>query len=134
MVFFDETYIYNKISCKTNIYCELLIIKQALSPYKNILIGFSNRQDPNEGLDATRTPDLHQPTSKAAYKSIIKKKFEAPYQERIWHRVLGIDEINFENVYKRKIIIKDKKLAEFNYKVLHFTLPCGVSLKKVGNL
>ena len=46
--------------------------------------------------------------------------------------MLGIDEINFENVYKRKIIIEDKKLAEFNYKVLHFILPCGV--KKVRNL
>ena len=46
---------------------------QALSPYKNILMGFSNRQDPNEGLDATKTPDLYQPTSNATYKSIIKK-------------------------------------------------------------
>ena len=40
--------------------------------------------------------------------------------------------IKIENVYTTKIKITDKKLAEFNFKVLHLILPCGVNLKRWG--
>ena len=37
--------------------------------------------------------------------------------------------LEFSTIYQKKILdIKENKLAEFNYKVLHNILPCGVNL------
>ena len=43
-----------------------------------------------------------------------------------------MDKIDFAKVYLKKIKMADKKLAEFNYKVLHLILPCGLNLKRWG--
>ena len=45
--------------------------------------------------------------------------------------LLNIDRNKFEKCYKNKILsVKDKKLAEFNYKLIHNILPCNKNLKK----
>ena len=47
--------------------------------------------------------------------------------------ILSNGDINFAQAYDRKIkYIKDAKIAEFNYKVLHLILPCNHNLKKWG--
>ena len=71
-------------------------------------------------------------TSESLYNSLVEKKFEPPFQEKVWQRLLGIDETDFANVYMNKIKLADKKLAEFNFEVLHLILPCGVNLKRWG--
>ena len=41
--------------------------------------------------------------------------------------------IDFANVYLHKIkLMTDRKLAGFNFKVLHLVLTCGVNLKRWG--
>ena len=50
--------------------------------------------------------------------------------EHFWSMTLQGD-INFKEVYANKIIkIKDKKIAETNFKILHGILPCGENLKR----
>ncbi len=56
---------------------------------------------------------------------------EQPKQELYWKHVLQIENINFSKVYNDKILsVGDKKIAEFNFKILHQILPCNYKLFK----
>ena len=56
---------------------------------------------------------------------------EPKKQELYWRQVVGVDNIDYTQVYSLNIVkISDRKIAEFNFKVLHCILPCGVNLKK----
>ena len=50
----DETYIYDKIIDKRNIYCEILSLKKVLSPYKYILRQLSQLRE-NNSLEDLKT-------------------------------------------------------------------------------
>ncbi len=53
------------------------------------------------------------------YNILIEKKFQKNYMEHAWQRDFEIPEINWENVYYNQVWdIKDRKLGEFNYKLL----------------
>ena len=65
------------------------------------------------------------------YKNIITQKIEIPFQENYWKKTLESENLKFDIIYSNKIKhIKDTKIAEFNYKVLHCILPCFDNLKK----
>ena len=129
----DETFIYNKICDKRNIYCEILSLRKALVPYKDMLAGYSNTPQENyRDPCIDRNLELQKFTSKLAYNILVTKKYESPFQEKVWHKVLKIEKIDFTNVYPKKIKMADKKLAEFNYKVLLLILPCGLNLNRWG--
>jgi hypothetical protein len=67
--------------------------------------------------------------SKVFYNIPKDRKKEIPISERHWSTILGLDDLNFIKIYQHKIKnIKEPKLAEFNYKVLHEILPCNVNL------
>ena len=52
----DEEYVYNTISDKRNIYCQMLMIKKFFSPYRDILMGYSSvNVDRYPELNITRT-------------------------------------------------------------------------------
>ena len=133
----DETYIYDKIIDKRNIYCEILTVKKALIPYRymSVLIQCSsdfqnNSIDQTEPSSDTLTESL---TSKLLYKCIICNKMTPPFQDKAWQRILDVHTIDFVNVYLHKIkLMADRKLAEFNFKVLHLILTCGLNLKRWG--
>ena len=51
--------------------------------------------------------------------------------EQVWKNTLQTENTDFDNVYKNKIkSVKENKLAETNFKILHGILPCGVNLKR----
>ncbi len=53
------------------------------------------------------------------YNILVKNKFIKNYMEDVWELNLDINMPNWKDIYNRKIWgIHDKKLAEFNYKVL----------------
>ena len=55
--------------------------------------------------------------------------------KRVWLRILDVDTIDFANLYVRKIkLMPDKKLAEFNFKVLQVILACGLNLNRWGKV
>ena len=56
---------------------------------------------------------------------------ELPRTNTVWKTMFSDEDINFKKVYYKKIVtIKDTKLAETNFKILHSTLPCGENLLK----
>ena len=134
----DETYIYDKIIDKRNIYCEILSLKKALSPYKYILRQLSQLPE-NNSLEDLKTISNSFTTERFQgrflYKHILHNKMTPPYQERVWLQILDVDTIDFANLYLRKIkFMPDKKLAEFNFKVLHLILACGLNLNRWGKV
>ena len=97
------------------------------------MAGYSNIPSQNcRSQINSKSLEFQKLTSKIAYNNLVSKKSESPFQEKVWQKVLGMEKINFANVYTTKIKITDKKLAEFNFKVLHLILPCGVNLKRWG--
>ena len=82
----DETYICDKIVDKRNIYCEILVVKKALSPYKDILAGcnFTPIENvPNINFIDDKIDELQKITCKKAYQMMVRKKFEAPFQQKV---------------------------------------------------
>ena len=54
-------------------------------------------------------------------------------EEQTWHLLTNYKNESFEFVYLNKIIrIRDLKIAEFNFKLLHQILPCKKFLCKIG--
>jgi hypothetical protein len=69
------------------------------------------------------------------YDVLRNYKFKYPYMQKVWCRQLELDSLNFQHTWQCIYNIKIqkmplKKLAEFNYKLLNGTLPCGYMLNK----
>ena len=74
--------------------------------------------------------DILQPTltTKMIYKTVKNKLFIRPYVEASWQQRFGID-IDWKIAWKQKVKLDDRKLAQFNYKLLHNILPNRKQLK-----
>jgi hypothetical protein len=118
----DEMYVYNKLLNKANYLREMHLVKKAIKPYLRDI------QSHNPDTNFQEDNFLVNAKSKYYYNEIIKHKTQEAPSERKWRRILDC-RINFKAVYKRKIIdVKEYKLSEFNYKVLHCILACGTNL------
>lgn len=134
----DEKYLYQKVHNKSNIFSEIYIIKQILKPYRNMIV----THIPNQTEEEERIfPDfkhngqtiiLETSTTKSLYKILRANKFEKPRHESRWKTKLKLEnDYDFTSTYINKIKgICDKKIAEFNYKVITNTLTCGNYLSK----
>ena len=71
--------------------------------------------------------------SKFYYNLLVLKKFVKPIAHLVWNRhfVSRPTYSQFEKSFERKVLnINDIKLKEFNFKLLHRILPCGLYLSK----
>ena len=80
-------------------------------------------------MNESSTDNFISSKSKVFYNILKGRKKEIPISERHWRTISGLDDWNFTIIYQHKIKnIKETKLAEFNYNVLHEILPCNVNL------
>ena len=129
----DTDFIYQQVKNKQNIYCEILCIKHALKPYHNIISTVTNIPTVTgsithacEGYNLCERIRLY-------YNKIIRDKIIPPYQEYKWRRTLEQPDLQFKDIYIRKIKnVAEIKIRDFNFKVLHMILPCGQNLKRWG--
>ena len=136
----DENFLFCKVKNKKNIYCEILCVKKALKPFEDIIRKIKNNAtDENlfsgldSGLEVLNMQIDSARKSRPIYEKIKKQKIVRPYQEEIWETVFNQHDIDFQKVYLCKIkYIPDRKLSEFNFKVLHLILPCGLNLRRWG--
>ncbi len=70
----------------------------------------------------------HTPFKKNLSEYLKAKQFIKPCVELKWEMQFGIS-IAWHHVWRRKICLRDKKLAQFNYKLLHNILPNMKQLK-----
>ena len=73
--------------------------------------------------------DILTKRSKFFYNILRNKKFKRPNSETYWNSQFS--DIVWSNVYKRRFLyILDKKISEFNFKLLHRIVPCGYTISK----
>ena len=122
----DESYIYQIVKDKSNIFREITILRQALKQFK-LLIQNHQAQTHihNHQLAAIQQQNYYQGmTNKKLEKNLNENKILR------WCHLIN-NEVTFNHVYIRRIKqVNDKKIAEFNYKILHDILPCNANLKK----
>ena len=124
----DMQFINDSIKSKTNIFHEMTRIQQALKPYR-AMIGDNEPAESTTSCVQTKIDIL----CKQYYTEFVEQKKEAPNSEKRITEIVAIDNLNFEDIYMRKIKqIKNPKIAEFNYKVIHLILPCNRNLQKWG--
>jgi len=125
----NEKFVYNKIANKRNLWMEVFQLKNALSRYKKLLTNFSFS---NEDKLIPPITSL-QLTTKEIYNIYITSIYVKPEMKILQTRPslanINITDIANSFLYRVKYM-KDKKLAEFNFKVLHNTLVNGVYLSK----
>jgi len=69
------------------------------------------------------------------YKTLRDQNYKVPYMQKVWCKQLDVECLNFQSSWNSIYNIKIRqmpiiKLAEFNYKILSGTLPCGYMLSK----
>ncbi len=84
-------------------------------------------------LNKNNLISLKTQKSSTYYSILVDQKFTRNYMENTWERIFEI-EIEWHTVYKTKIWdLTDKKLAEFNYKVISNILYTRAKLSKFKN-
>ena len=72
-------------------------------------------------------------TTKDSYRTLIQKKYQRPYTEKMWQNRLGveIESDRWKNIYVENLkILRYKKFSEFKFKILHNTLSSRYILSK----
>lgn len=130
----DETYVHRKLTKKNNILSELYMLKQALKPYAYYLGNHEPIEQCNVPVFNSSSNEIYafkSCKSRFFYHAIVDEKLGTPQNREVLMRIFDIDEVNLAKAFERKISsIKDKKLCEFNFKILHNILPCNVNLVK----
>ncbi len=131
----DEQYVYQIVKDQRNILAEVSAIKKALKPYQNIICNhnpITNMFCPLFHNEYVCLNDFKNCKSKFFYMYLVNKIVEEPIQQEVyWKNVIQANDVNFFEVYCNKIkCIQDKKIAEFNFKILHCILPCNYNLVK----
>ena len=131
----DENYIYHTVQDHRNILSEISVIKKVLKPYKH-LIGNHEPSYVNHypvfNNSSVCIYTFKTCKSKLFYKNLISHKLLEPVQQELyWKDILEIRDVDYTQIYKDNIMhVRDKKIAEFNFKVLHCILPCNCNLVK----
>ena len=129
--------IYNKIQRKINIISEIFIIKNILMPWiskceLSLAHGVQECKDVRF-LHGNKIFVIKDQSSKFFYELLASSFSERNYMEQslsLRFRIPNEPDI-WESIYTQKIkTMYITKLAEFNFKILHNILPCGMSLSK----
>ena len=114
----NENYVYNKITKRVNYLSEMHQLKTATRAWCNIV-------ENNIPFEIEIKPIILN--TKKSYGNILRQVFIKPIAEEYWLRYGN--NISFDEIYQMKICnIKERKLSEFNYKVLNRILPCRKAL------
>ena len=124
----DETFIYNKIHNNPRLLMEIFLVKNALIKYKHLLSNFEY---------SSAVDDSHLTTSqfstKVTYQMQIAHIFIKPnlriLESRQELQNITTEEANRSMINKIKYMT-DKKIAEFNYKIINNTLTNRAYLSK----
>ena len=131
----DCDFVYEKVKNRRNIFHEITILNKVLAPYKDYINMHTPVSESKTAFPLYKVNgnilQIDDKKSNFFYKNIIKQKIEPPFQENIWRKATQVQDLDFNIIYTNRIkLIKDKKIAEFNYKVLHCILPCLDNLKR----
>jgi len=119
----DVDYIYQKILNSNNIWSEVFIVRSALLPYRDLLRDIRDLTAEKQKVSYSRSKEFY---------NLLKEKIvsNVPYVTN--YLMTYVNDTNDEsimNVYLKKIEqVKQSKLKEFNFKLIHGILPCNLNL------
>ena len=133
----SEQEMYNSITFKATALNDMFILK-------NTVMKMLMKFDVRVAVHINKMPSVHILTgnvihvindqkSKFFYVILKNKQCTRPDMETVWSNKFSFENKKaiWSNVYHQKIeAIKDNKLSEFNFKVIHNILPCGYILSK----
>ena len=114
---------------KSNWICEYKIIRAIFKKYEK-QYDFSLNIYVKENSQNSRNRDTF--TTKYFYDILLKKKFTTPAIQIKYTKEFNLSKQDWENIYMNKIYrIKDKKIAEFNYKLINNILSNNYFVSKI---
>ncbi len=124
----NEKELLDKLIIKTNWIIEYSIIKKVFHRFIHMFnvenARFINVKNPWTILVNNSLHSLRTQKSSFYYNILIRKKFIPNYMEGVWEREFQIEKTSWKKVYMSKIWkVVDRKLAEFNYKIICNILP-----------
>ena len=128
---------YDTLRMKNNILCEykimLHIFKHAMKVFHFQDIVYQNVKITSKfDFISRKNVDISDITSKILYEIFVRKKFHTPIYQSFLSRSLNIEQTSWFSIYSFKIQqIYDKKVAEFNFKLLNNLLCNKIFLKKI---
>ena len=131
----DINYLTNVVKDKRNFYREINILQKALNQAK-VDISIDPTRDVDIPIYFHHTDEIYNwsiQRSKYFYKHLLENIAIPPTSDMYWINTTGlrVTEQHLHKSYIRKIkVIKDKKLAETNFKILNNILPCNRNLHK----
>ena len=128
---------YDTLRVKNNILCKYKIM---LHIFKHVMKVFSFQDIIYQNVKMTskfdfisrKCVDISEITSKFLYEMFVRKKFHIPIYQSFLSRTLNIERSSWTSIYSCKIKqIFDKKVAEFNLKLLNNLLCNNIFLRKI---
>jgi hypothetical protein len=113
---------YQQIILKQNIYCEIKLVKEALSPFKTII----NQRN-------IKPSNLIRPIKSKVIYNLLKDKMlqGTKNANEIKYLTQFCTEEDICGAFNKKVLVeREIKLKEFNFKLLHGILPCNKNLKQ----
>ena len=135
----DVVYLYNIVKDKRNFHSEVNMLNAAMKAV-NITISNEPVLDTSIQVYCHHSDEIYNwiyRKAKYYYNHIIQDIVEHPTSEKYWENVLGlrVTEHFLHTSYACRVKnVKDKKLAETNFKVLNNILPCNRNLFKWGKV
>ena len=130
----DEEYVHHMVKNKANILIEIGKLKKALKPYREFLGNYEpvlHLNVPYMIVNGKAQYSFNSCKSKLFYKKLVRQKAEIPLYENMWKNMFSVEDHVLRKAYYNKVfILVDKKIAEFNFKVLQNILPCNSNLVK----
>ena len=134
-----EGEIIKRLKNRSNWIADYCMIKKACKVVEGLSrkLEFANVKISDHAVIYTKNKNWDVLYQKAGfyYKILRDQNYQVPYMQKVWCKQLDIEYLNFQsswnNIYNIKIRqMPIVKLAEFNYKILSGTLPCGHVLSK----
>lgn len=128
--------IKNKLINTQNWIAELFLIKNAIKPYFKYGTLINNNKNINTNfkirMSNLKYIDVRKQCAKDFYRLFVDIKFIKPITQKYWKRTFETQNvIIWKSIYEQKIInMCDKKVSEFNYKILNNLVTCKSNLMK----
>ena len=122
-----EDHIYNKLIDKSNWISEINILKKCIpKTWITTINSHHSKQTTVKTMSCIMFGDVAMKLlkNKHIYDILIKTKFTKPYIHRYWHNHFNDSDIKWKSQYEFINTIRDNRVKQFKYKLIHRIFPC----------
>ena len=139
--FLDENTILTKLNCTSNWMCEYSSVKRVVTKLAKRFMCTNSSHISSDNIykntmyfvQNNRRLEIDKLSAKLYYNILTDKKSVNNYTEKVWQRTFDVIlyESDWNIIYRNKVWnMPVKKIAEFNYKVIHLLLNCKLHVNR----